>query len=608
LNEVSAEKPQQSTTSFALVSRLARESIRPYAWWIVGALFCMGVVAATTGMTAWLLGPVVDDVFGAKNLSALWFLSGAVVVVYALKGLSSYGQATLMAYVGQRIVTDTQNRFFAHLSRMEVGFFNKNPTGTLLSRFTVDVSMIRAAVSDALTGFGKDLLMALALVVVMFLRDWLLALAAIFVFPVAVWAIVRLGKRMRKVTLNTQAEMGLLMALVEQTIQGIRVVKAYAMEEYEQGRVAHLTGRIFKLVFKAARIRAMASPIMESLGGIAAAVVIAYGGLRVIDGATTPGAFVSFLGALIMAYEPLKRLANLNASLQQGLAGAQRLFTIFDIEPGIREAPGAKDLPRAAGEIAFDGVKFSYAGARRALDGLSLTVPAGQLVALVGPSGAGKTTILNLIPRFYDVDRGSVTIDGHDVRGLTFASLRTNIALVSQEITLFDDTVRANIAYGRLDAGQDEIEAAARAAAAEDFIAAMPDGYDTMVGEHGLALSGGQRQRLAIARAILKDAPILLLDEATSSLDTESERQIQTAIDKLTRGRTTLVIAHRLSTVIHADLIHVIDDGRVVESGTHAELIAAKGAYARLYAMQFAAEAKRGPMTAESADAAAVGA
>jgi subfamily B ATP-binding cassette protein MsbA len=352
----------------------------------------------------------------------------------------------------------------------------------------------------------------------------------------------------------------------------------------------------------------MASPIMESLGGIAAAVVIAYGGLRVIDGATTPGAFVSFLGALIMAYEPLKRLANLNASLQQGLAGAQRLFTIFDIEPGIREAPGAKDLPRAAGEIAFDGVKFSYAGARRALDGLSLTVPAGQLVALVGPSGAGKTTILNLIPRFYDVDRGSVTIDGHDVRGLTFASLRTNIALVSQEITLFDDTVRANIAYGRLDAGQDEIEAAARAAAAEDFIAAMPDGYDTMVGEHGLALSGGQRQRLAIARAILKDAPILLLDEATSSLDTESERQIQTAIDKLTRGRTTLVIAHRLSTVIHADLIHVIDDGRVVESGTHAELIAAKGAYARLYAMQFAAEAKRGPMTAESADAAAVGA
>ena len=608
LNEVSASKLPQSSSTFALVGRLLRESVRPYIWWIAAALICMGVVAGTTAATAWLLGPVVDDVFIKKNMTAVWVVSGAVVAVYAAKGMANFGQSALMSYVGQKIITDTQNRFFAHLTRMDASFFQANPSGALLSRFTVDIAVMRAAVSDGLTGLGKDILMAIGLVAVMFLRDWQLAVISLLVFPAAVWAVVRLGKRMRKVTINTQAEMGLLMALVEQTIQGIRVVKAYAMEEYEQSRVATLTSRIFNLVFKASRIRAMASPIVETLGGIAAAVVIAYGGLRVIDGATTPGAFVSFLSALLMAYEPIKRLANLNVTLQQGLAGAQRLFSILDIEPQIREAPDARELPRAAGEIAFNNVGFAYAKGRAALDRLDLTVPAGKLVALVGASGAGKSTILNLIPRYYDADTGSVTIDGIDVRKLTFASLRANVALVSQEITLFDDTVRANIAYGRPGASDEEIEAAARAAAADQFIAALPDGYGTMVGEQGLALSGGQRQRLAIARAILKDAPILLLDEATSSLDTESERQIQAAIEKLTQGRTTLVIAHRLSTVIHADLIHVIDRGRVIESGTHAELLAAGKAYARLYALQFAGEhdAHRAPVA--KAPATAVGA
>ena len=408
LNEVSASKPPQSSSTFALVGRLVRESVRPYIWWIASALICMGVVAGTTAMTAWLLGPVVDDVFIKKNLTAVWVVSGAVVAVYAAKGLANFGQATLMAYVGQRIITDTQNRFFNHLTQMDANFFQANPSGALLSRFTVDVSIMRAAVSDGLTGFGKDILMAIGLIAVMFIRDWLLAAIALLVFPAAVWAVVRLGKRMRKVTISTQAEMGLLMALVEQTIQGIRVVKAYAMEEYEQTRVAALTSRILDLVFKSSRIRAMASPIVETLGGIAAAVVIAYGGLRVIDGATTPGAFVSFLSALLMAYEPMKRLANLNVTLQQGLAGAQRLFTIFDTEPELREAPDARELKSEVGEIAFDDVTFSYSAGRAALDHLNLTVPAGKLVALVGASGAGKSTILNLIPRFYDVDEGKV--------------------------------------------------------------------------------------------------------------------------------------------------------------------------------------------------------
>jgi subfamily B ATP-binding cassette protein MsbA len=588
LNGPSADTPTQSTTTYALVSRLARESIRPYRWWIALALFAMAAVAGATMATAWLLGPVVDDVFVNKNRAVLLPLGGAVVGVYFAKGVASYAQAALMSFVGQRIVTDTQNRFFAHLARMEVGFFQSHSTGTLISRFTVDISVMRAAVADALTGVGKDSLAVIGLVVVMFFRDWLLALVSLFVFPIAVFAVVRLGRRIRKVTVNTQAEMGQLLALVEQTVQGIRVVKSYLMEEYEKGRVRALTERVFNLVFKTAKTRALAAPIMETLGGIAAAVVIVYGGFRVVDGVTTAGAFVSFLGALIMAYEPMKRLANLNASLQQGLAGAQRIFSILDIEPMIREKPNARDLPHAGGHVQLRNVSFAYPGDRRALNGLTLDVPAGKMVALVGPSGAGKSTLLNLIPRFYDVDEGAVSIDGNDIRDVTIASLRANIALVSQEIMLFDDTIRANIAYGRLNASEHEIIDAARAAAAHDFILEQPDGYDTVVGERGLALSGGQRQRLAIARAMLKDAPILLLDEATSALDTEAERQVQSALRKLTQGRTTLVIAHRLSTIVEADLIHVIERGRVVESGTHAELLAAGGNYAKLYALQFA--------------------
>ncbi len=569
------------------MQRLFRESVHPYLRRIALAVIAMMFMAAATAMSAWLMKPVVNDVFIAQNSDVLWLLGGAVLATFAIKGIANYVQATLMSHVGFKIIADNQNRLYAHLAHMDLAFFHGNPTGTLISRFMIDINSMRAAVSTVLTSFGKDLLSLIGLVIVMFIQDWQLAAISIIVFPIAVIPISQLGKRIRKVTANSQTETGLFTTLLEQTFQGIRVVKSYGMEAYEKSRIAIIVDRIYKLSFKAARVRALSSPIMETLGGFAIAIVIVYGGSRVIEQDTDPGSFLSFITAFLLAYEPMKRLANLNANLQEGLAGAQRLFAILDIEPAIREKQNATELVTTNGMIELENVSFSYVAEHGALDNVSLKVLAGQTVALVGPSGAGKSTILNLIPRFYDIDQGSVKIDGIDVRDITLTSLHANIALVSQEIMLFDDTVRANIAYGRAGASEDEIINAAQNAAAHDFITQLPDGYETIVGEQGIKLSGGQRQRLAIARAMLKNAPILLLDEATSALDTESERQVQTALHELMQGRTSLVIAHRLSTVMDADIIYVIDEGRIVEHGCHDELLYKKGLYARLYTMQF---------------------
>ncbi len=574
-------------TTYALVKRLLKESVRPYLKWIGFALVGMVFVAGATAAMAWLMKPVINDVFVAKNKEFLLPISIAVLVTFAIKGFANYAQSVIMHYVGQRIITDTQHRLYGHLTRMDLSFFHQTPTGSLISRFTVDINMMRAAVSNALTGIGKDFLTLIFLVGVMFIQDRYLAVIAFVVFPVAILPIVKLGQRIRKVTVSTQEEIGQFTTLLEQTIQGARVVKAYRMEEYEKGRFRKIAERVFQLVFKSARIRSMASPIMETLGGVAVALVIFYGGFRVIEESMNPGAFFSFITALLLAYEPMKRLANLNASLQEGLASAQRLFGLLDTKPKIIDKPDAATLKIKGGNIVLNQVNFSYIPKHPVINGVSLSVPAGKLVALVGPSGAGKSTILNLIPRFYEVDSGVIKIDGIDVQDATLESLRRNIALVSQEIILFDDTVRANIAYGRPDASEKEITQAAKNAAAHDFIEAMSNGYDTYVGERGTKVSGGQRQRLAIARAMLKNAPILLLDEATSSLDAESEREVQAALMELMKGRTTLVIAHRLSTVIEADLIHVIDNGKLVESGNHPELLSKNGTYARLYALQF---------------------
>jgi len=585
--ESSAGTPQSTAH---LMGRLWRDSIHHYLGWIFLAILLMAIMAAANVFTAYLMKPIVDDVFFAKNEDMLWPVGLLVIGTFLMMGLANYGQSMVMNFVGLKIIADMQNRLFAHLTRMDLQFFHDNPTGTLISRFTQDIHMMKVAVSNGLTGFGKDLLSLIFLVALMFSMNWQLAAISFFVFPVAVFPIVRIGRRMRKVTANTQEELGTFMTVLNQTFQGIRIVKAFGMQAYEGSRIAGLVDRIFRLNMKAARTRELSRPIMETLGGAAVFVVIIYGGTQVIQETTTPGAFFAFITALLKAYDPMKRLANLNASIQQGLAGAQRLYDVLDREPSVRDKPEAVSLEDVAGRVEFDCVHFAYTGEKTTLDDVSFAVAEGRTAALVGASGAGKSTILNLIPRFYDVTSGCVSIDGVDIRDTTMASLHANIALVSQEITLFDDTVAANIAYGRGGASLKDVQNAARHAAAHDFISQLPLGYDTLVGEQGVKLSGGQRQRLAIARAMLKNAPILLLDEATSSLDTESERKVQAALHELMRGRTTIVIAHRLSTVIDADVIFVVDEGRIVESGTHSELLARGGAYKNLYELQFAGD------------------
>jgi len=578
-------KPSQS--AWPIFKRLMREHVRPHLGKLALAALCMIVAAAATALTAQVIEPALDEVFIARDREMLIWIPLAALAIAIARGLASYGQAVLMSWVGQRIIADLQIKVFAHLMRLELAFFHDTASGKLISRLTNDVNAMRGAVSNALTSMVKDIFTLLFLAGVMIEKDWKLSLIACVLFPVAAYPIMRIGRRMRKVSKQAFAELGVYTARLNEAFQSTRHVKAYGREDFESARTAKLTESVFRLIFKALRVRAGSAPIMETLGALFIAAIIGYGGLQVIDGTLTAGAFFAFMTAVLLAYQPLKSIATLNMNLQEGLAAAERVFDLIDTEATIKNRPNAKPLARRGGSISLRDVTFSYGSGKGALHQLSLEVPEGRTAALVGASGAGKSTVLNLIPRFYDVDGGAVLIGGTDVRDLTLESLRAQIALVSQEAVLFDDTVRANIAYGRLEASTAEIEAAARAADAHEFIAHLTNGYDTVIGEHGVKLSGGQRQRVLIARAMLKDAPILLLDEATSALDSESERQVQVALQVLMKGRTTLVIAHRLSTVQDADVIFVLDEGRVIESGTNAELLAHGGAYARFHALQF---------------------
>jgi subfamily B ATP-binding cassette protein MsbA len=585
-----AVKTAKAAKTFYLVKRLVREHVAKQRLPLGGALLLMALSSGMTTVLAKLMEPVINEAFYQGNLSELYEIAGAVVVVFAVRGWATFGQTTLLNYAGQCIVSELQNSLFRHLIQSDLSFFSRQSPGALTARFTNDAGMLRGTVSNVLTSIGRDMISVIGLVGLMFYQDWKLACIASVTFPIAVLPISRIGKRMRRLSHSAQQETGQLAIRLDEAFQGVRQVKAHGMEGHEESRVRQTIFTLFRLANKGTRIRAIANPVLETLSGVAIAAVMVYGGQAVIHGGKTPGAFFSFIAAVLLAYEPVKRLSQLNAGLEEGLAAAERVFTMLDARPVIVDSPNARPLAVAGGAIALENVTFTYGGEATALDRLELEIPSGATVALVGPSGAGKTTIFNLILRFFDPDSGRVLIDGQDLRDVTTASLRAAIALVSQDSLLFDDSIRANILYGRPTAKEAEVVAAAIGAHADSFIQELPEGYDTAVGPRGVRLSGGQRQRILIARAMLRNAPILLLDEATSALDNESERIVQAALQKLKHGRTTVVIAHRLSTVVSADCIYVMDKGRVVEQGRHSELLARGGVYARLYDQQFAAQ------------------
>ena len=578
-----AAAPQHT---LALMRRLMGTYLRPYAGRLFFAVLLMILSSALTASFAKLMEPIMDDVLGARDQSLVLPFGLAIFAIFTLNGVVTYGYTVMMNLIGQSVVASIQSDLFSRFMGLDLKFFHDNPSGQLVARVISDVNAVRAAVADSVIGIGKSLLTLILLIALMFWQDWKLALIATCAFPLAGACVSKLGRKIRKISRGIQSEIGGLSDIMTQIFQGMRQVKAYGMEDHERRRAGAAIWRVRMLMFKGVRVGNMSTPVNESLLGAALMFVVMYGGGQVVAGNLTVGSLMSFITAFALAYEPIRRLAKLNNNLQTGLGAADRIFEMMDLQPAITDKPGAVVLSARQPAVAFENVSFAYgADGIAALDGVSFTAEAGKVTALVGPSGSGKTTAMNMVPRFYDVTGGRVLVDGNDVRQVTLESLRRHVALVSQDITIFDDTVRANIAYGRPDAGNEEIEEAAKAAAADEFIRALPQGYDTRLGEDGMKLSGGQRQRIAIARAMLRDAPILLLDEATSALDNEAERAIQASLERLQKGRTTLVIAHRLSTVRNADKIVVMYGGKVAEQGRHDELLARGGIYARMHEM-----------------------
>jgi subfamily B ATP-binding cassette protein MsbA len=560
--------------------------VKPYWVKLIFAMICMIFVSLLTAAQAFLVKPALDGVFLNKDERTLFLLPFAIVLLFFLKGLFDYGQAYLMNFVGLRVVADIREMLYNHLQNLSLSFFTRTPTGILISRITNDVNLIQASVSNALTGLIKDIFSILGLVGVVFYRDWKLALIALIVFPLAIIPIKEFGKRLRKFSRKGQQRMGALTTFLHETITGNRIVKAFNMEDYEKRRFAEENTRFFKVMFQRVKVRAISHPLMELLGGIGIAVIVWVGGYRVVWGDMTPGTFFSFMTALLMLYAPIRNLNRVNLEVQEGLAAAARVFELLDTPMEVKEEAGAGALPPISKGIEFKGVTFKY-DSTPVLKAISVQVRTGEIIAIVGMSGAGKTSLVNLLPRFYDVEEGQILIDGLDIRKVTLKSLRDQMGLVTQQTILFNDTVRNNIAYGNLTRSEQEIIEAAKAANAHDFIGRLPDGYDTIIGEGGVKLSGGERQRISIARALLKNAPILILDEATSSLDSDSEAEVQAALETLMRDRTVFVIAHRLSTVRNAHRIIVLSDGGIAEQGTHEALMAFNGEYRRLYDLQF---------------------
>jgi len=576
------------TDGFSLKDRHRRLIVMVKANWVrlAFSMGCMLIMAGAASATAFLVKPVLDDIFFKKDLVMLKLIPMVIIVVYFLNGLSRYGEEYLMNHVGESIIRNLRDQLYGRIQDLPLAFFQEEKTGALMSRITNDVHIIKTMVSTAVTSSLRDVFTIMGLTIVIFYRDWKLALIAMVVLPVAYFPIVAFGRRTRKVSKGYQEAMAEMNSFLHETFAGNKIVKAFGTESFEKNRFFKKTRRLFKLEMKTVKYRAMTSPVMEILGGIGAALVIWYGGYKVIMGSSTPGTFFSFLAAVIMLYGPVKKLAKINTQVQRGLAAADRVFDILEMESDIQEIADPIVIPEGSHRVVLRDVSFRYQD-DRVLKNINLVAREGEIIALVGMSGGGKTTLVNLIPRFYDVTAGAVLVDDIDIRDADIASLRRQIAIVTQEPILFNDTIRNNIAYGCPQASENQIENAAKAAYAIDFIQRFPNGFDTVIGELGGRLSGGEKQRICIARALLKDAPILILDEATSSLDSEAEATVQKALENLMQGRTTLVIAHRLSTISYANRIVVIVKGRIVEAGDQATLLSLKGEYYKLHQMQF---------------------
>lgn len=551
------------------------------------AMLCMVVVAAATSASAYLVKPMLDDIFINKDKTKLFFVPAAAILVFFLKGMGSYGQEYLMNYVGERVIKQFRDSLYERIIDFPLALFYKEKTGVLMSRITNDVNIVKGMVSKTVTSVLRDIFTVAGLTCVIFYMDWKLAVGAFVILPLAFYPIVVFGHRVRRFSTGCQETMADLNTFLYETFSGNKIVKIFTMEDYEKDRFRKQSQKLFRLEMKSAIAKSLSSPVMEFLGGIGIAFVIWFGGSRVISGDSTPGTFFAFLTAVMMLYGPIKKLSKLNNAVQEGMAAVTRIFDIIEKKSKILEPENSFTLKGSSFNVKFENVEFAYDPEEKpALKDINLNVESGEVLALVGMSGGGKTSLVNLVPRFYDISQGKIFIGDRDIREFSLRSLRENISIVTQEPILFNESVRDNIRYGKMDALDDEIKAAAKAAFAHDFIISFPKGYDTVIGELGNRLSGGEKQRMCIARALIKNAPILILDEATSALDAEAESVVQKALANLMKGRTTFIIAHRLSTINHADRIVFLKNGRIIEQGTHDQLMAEKNEYFKLQNMQ----------------------